>query len=368
MSVKIGDAVYDVRDFGAVGDNKTDDTGAIQAALGACVPEGGTVLLPAGYAFSSFALTINNSNTELRIEGTLVVNDDRDSWPGELDFITGKYLDDVVIDGGGVVDGNGWVWWQNRDDFRPKLVSLKEGERALLHNITFENPPNHCLELSTSWLELSHVTVTAPPSTGVPVESHNTDAVDVHGPYMYVHDVVFDTGDDNVAVHANHTLVERSYFGHGHGASIGSLCDSWLTNLTVKDVVFNATTQAARIKTRPKCAGRVWAIRYENLAMIDVETPIVIDMFYPDDGTHDVTTMKIINVTFSNITATGGIIKDDASITCDPESPCEDLVFHDLAFSEGYDTTWTCGAVKSADINDVSPPGLSDCVAHSYAD
>ena len=38
-------------------------------------------------------------------------------------------------------------------------------------------------------------------------------------------------GDDNVAVHANDTLVENSYFGSGHGASIGSLCDDWLRNV-----------------------------------------------------------------------------------------------------------------------------------------
>jgi hypothetical protein len=35
----------------------------------------------------------------------------------------------------------------------------------------------------------------------------------VHGSPFYIHNVNFTTGDDNVAGHANHTLVEDSYFG-----------------------------------------------------------------------------------------------------------------------------------------------------------
>ena len=65
---------------------------------------------------------------------------------------------------------------------------------------------------------LAGVEVFAPPSTGECEKtntcSHNTDAVDVHGQPFYIHDVNFTTGDDNVAGHANHTLVEDSYFGY----------------------------------------------------------------------------------------------------------------------------------------------------------
>ena len=130
--------------------------------------------------------------------------------------------------------------------------------RAVIHNVTFVDPPSHCLEVYANWLEISHVSVLAPESIDKDDpddESHNTDALDVHGEYMYIHHVNFTTGDDNVALHANHTLVEDSYFGTGHGASVGSCCDVWLHNLTVRNVVFNGTTAGMRIKTHPKCAG-----------------------------------------------------------------------------------------------------------------
>ena len=64
--------------------------------------------------------------------------------------------------------------------------------------------------------------------------------------------------------------VENNYFGTGHGTSIGSLCDDWITNVTVRDCVFNGTTAAVRIKTKPKCAGRVWDCTFKNLQLVDV--------------------------------------------------------------------------------------------------
>ena len=54
------------------------------------------------------------------------------------------------------------------------------------------------------------------------------------------------TGDDNIAVHANHTLLEDSYFGTGHGASIGSMCNETITNLTVRNVTFRGTSSGCR--------------------------------------------------------------------------------------------------------------------------
>ena len=76
------------------------------------------------------------------------------------------------------------------------------------------------------------------------------DAVDVHGEPFFINDVNFTTGDDNVAVHANNTLVEDIYFGTGHGASIGSLVD---------------TTAGCKIKAHPGASGRVSGVTYEDI-------------------------------------------------------------------------------------------------------
>ena len=94
---------------------------------------------------------------------------------------------------------------------------------ALIEGIKIVDPPNHCLELYGDNIEVAGARVSAPPSTGTSSPSHNTDALDVHGTPFHVHDCHFDTGDDNVAVHTSHVLVENCVFGHGHGASIGSV-------------------------------------------------------------------------------------------------------------------------------------------------
>merc|ERR1719337_316250 len=104
---------------------------------------------------------------------------------------------------------------------------------------------------------MSHVSVLNPPSdtdkvavNGTYGKSHNTDAVDVHGTPFYIQGCHFDTGDDNVAVHASHVLVEDSYFGHGHGASIGSCgSNTALENITFRNIVFDNTEAGAKIKT-----------------------------------------------------------------------------------------------------------------------
>ncbi|HEX4350415.1 MAG TPA: glycosyl hydrolase family 28-related protein, partial [Verrucomicrobiae bacterium] len=48
LSLPLGAATFNVHDFGATGDGKTFDTAAIQKALDACEPAGGTVEFPAG--------------------------------------------------------------------------------------------------------------------------------------------------------------------------------------------------------------------------------------------------------------------------------------------------------------------------------
>ena len=42
---------------------------------------------------------------------TIKASNDRDKWPAPLDFITANGLNNIGIVGGGVIDGQGEVWW-----------------------------------------------------------------------------------------------------------------------------------------------------------------------------------------------------------------------------------------------------------------
>ena len=187
--------------------------------------------------------------------------------------------------------------------FRPHLVDMSHVTHALLQGVRFVDGPNHVLELDADNAELDGIAVVAPPSTGdVPVHSHNTDAVDVHGSPFFIHHVNFSTGDDNVAVHANDTLVEDSFFGSGHGASIGSLCDSYLTNITFRRITFEGTTAGARIKSHPNCSGHVWDVLYEDLALRDHQT-IQVNQYYFGTG---LSNYLFENVIITAVNAGGG--------------------------------------------------------------
>lgn len=74
-------------------------------------------------------------------------------------------------------------------------------------------------------------------------------------------------GDDNVAIHANGTLIENCRMGTGHGVSIGSISDAYVSNVTVRSCSFENTTAGCRIKTDPGAKGAVWDVTYTNLTM-----------------------------------------------------------------------------------------------------
>jgi len=118
-------------------------------------------------------------------------------------------------------------------------------------------------------------------------------------------------------------LVEDSYFGTGHGASIGSLCDSWLTNITFRNITFQGTTAGARIKAHPACAGHVWDVTYKQLTMDRVDSVINLGQFYfaQKNQSLNKSTMRYTNITFKDITASrsgdGGAGKDAVVFDCD---------------------------------------------------
>lgn len=108
-------ATYTITEFGAVGDSRTNDAGAIQQAIDACAAAGGgTVLVPAGKVFRSGTLVLK-SNVELSVErgATLLASDDpADYQPrytdrGYLAFLAAEWSSNIAITGGGTIDGCG---------------------------------------------------------------------------------------------------------------------------------------------------------------------------------------------------------------------------------------------------------------------
>src|SRR5689334_16429955 len=99
--------IYNIKNFGAKGDGKTDDAIAIQKAIDACNRTGGTVFVPAPFTFMCGPFNLR-SNIELRVEGgaKLLANPDEKVYnksafrnnPGEgTIWIGGENLNSVTI-------------------------------------------------------------------------------------------------------------------------------------------------------------------------------------------------------------------------------------------------------------------------------
>lgn len=165
-------------DYGAKGDGQTNDTSAIQSALEAAAKAGGgTVVFPnqqaangGGSRYLSSAITVLSSNTAIEIQAgaTMVVSNNRAMWPGSLNVINSQSgLHDVALVGAGTIDGQGQVWWANRNDFRPKMLNWDHMTNVLVSGLTIQNSPNHNLEVLECHLllvpQLSESMLTLPP-------------------------------------------------------------------------------------------------------------------------------------------------------------------------------------------------------------
>lgn len=321
-------AAIDVTALGAKGDGVSDDTYFIQYAIDGC-PAGGRVIIPEGRYLVRPIKLKSNITLELKKGATLLGDPDEAhypvvparvyidgreevlaSWEGEpfdcfQSFISAYRQKNIKVVGEGVIDGNAVnsTWWatpKGRKIARPRLVFLNKCENVVFHGITGTN--------SASWnfhpffsknLKFYDISVkcpaNAPNTDGLDPES--CDRVDIIG-------CRFSVGDDCCAIKsgklymgktyktpANRHTLRNNLFRDGHGAIVlGSEMSGGVKNLSVKQCVFMHTDRGLRIKSRRGRGkdGVIDGVEFSNIKMINVATPLVINMYYycdPDGKT-----------------------------------------------------------------------------------
>ena len=148
--------VFNVKDFGAVGDGVTDDTAAIARAIQAAAGTGGTVLLEDG-VFYTGQLTLQSDMTLfIAPSATLYANMDRraynkvipsDGYNGNRQLGRGIiYFEDaknVHITGGGTIFGNGAYAYGENDpaDQRPCILYFAHSQDVVIENLNLVQSP-----------------------------------------------------------------------------------------------------------------------------------------------------------------------------------------------------------------------------------
>lgn len=325
--------IYNITNYGAVGDGVVTNTTALKAAIEAASGAGGgTVEVPAGI-FLSGPLKFT-SRINLRVNGTLRMLP-LDKYPGGTispeNFISGKDLHDIAISGSGAIDGQGSAWWpfaRTKNAKRPRMITFSSCERVLIEGLTLSNSPMFHIAISgrTTDVTVRGVTIRATASTDPVNPSHNTDACDVTAKRVLIQDCDVSVGDDNFtcAGGTSDVLITNCTYGYGHGLSIGSPTAGGISNFTVVNCTFNNTEQGIRIKSDRDRGGFLHHLSYLNLRMTNVNYPILIyasymatnrayralntvspaiAATYPSNAVVDKTPIYR-DITFSNITAT----------------------------------------------------------------
>lgn len=129
-----------IKDYGAHGDNKTDDTASIQKALDACASSKdpwNTVLFPSGFNFLSYPLAISHAeNITITIESDAILQAQpnitgwpvRSNEPEYTNFLEIGDSQNIELNGNGLINGifvctlHVYTIWNHVADLMYKLL------------------------------------------------------------------------------------------------------------------------------------------------------------------------------------------------------------------------------------------------------
>jgi polygalacturonase len=211
--------VFNIKDFGAVGDGKTDDARAIQQALDACTAAGGgRVVVPAGSTFLAGPFDLK-SHVEFYVEAgaRILANPDptvykksafRATVSEGTIWIGGENLEQVTICGGGNIDGNGLAFMgpEAEDSYdlkpfkivdpRPHVLTLVGVKHLRLRDVTFGNAAYWTIHLAgCDDVAISDLTVLNS------LQVRNSDGIDLdHSKNVRITNCYIESGDDCICL------------------------------------------------------------------------------------------------------------------------------------------------------------------------
>ncbi|OHB51048.1 MAG: hypothetical protein A2Y10_17135 [Planctomycetes bacterium GWF2_41_51] len=327
--------VFEVREYGAIGDGRTIDTDAIQKAIDECGKAGGgTVLISARTYLSRPIFLCNRVNLQIDESAKLKATDDPQDFikPGKsvdtakgssdfFPFVGGKNLNDICITGKGVIDGSGVRWWIPAEEARtkqagftsprPRMLLFEDCKNVKIIGVSLVNSPSfHLVPKRCENVLIDGVTIRCPSI------APNTDAIDPSEcRNIRISNCLIDVGDDNVALKSGkqnqrypnqacaNITVSNCTFIHGHGMSIGSETVGGVYNILVENCTFERLASGIRIKSARGKGGIVENIHYRNIIMKNVKMPISISSWYQDSPDEDDTAKPFTALTpvFRNI-------------------------------------------------------------------
>lgn len=361
-----------VIDLGARSDGLALATIFIQKAIDDAGNRGsGVVYFPPGIYLTG-TLTMRSRVTLMLDPGATILGsqDPRDypvvstRWEGaeqmaHLPLIFADKADDIALEGGGTIDGQGAPWWKMQrarqlPHPRPRMLGLHQCKGVRIDGLRLINSPAWTVHpFCCSNVSVTNTTITSP------ADSPNTDGIDPEScEDVTIANCHISVGDDCIAIKSgletNRPLVpcrrisiSNCRMESGHGAVVlGSEMSGGVGDVSVTDCVFTGTDRGFRIKTRRGRGGTVEGLRGQNVTMHNVGVPFAVNMFYKYTGAGGTSeeaqdrrhrpvnsgTPTVRNLQFSDVTAT-----DARWAACFlmglPESPVQTASFRNVSVS-----------------------------------
>ncbi|XP_023547908.1 polygalacturonase At1g48100-like isoform X2 [Cucurbita pepo subsp. pepo] len=349
------DCVFDVTDFGAVGDGCADDTAAFRAAWkAACAVESATLLVPSDRCFK-ITSTIFTGPCELglvfKVDGTLMPPDGPESWlktDSPRQWLVFYRLDQMTLTGSGTIEGNGQKWWElpckphrgpNGSTLpgpcdSPALIRFFMSTNLAVNGLRIQNSPQFhikfdgCEDVLIQKLSISS-----------PKLSPNTDGIHIQDTKgVGIYNSIISNGDDCISIGPGCTNVdiEGVTCGPGHGISIGSLgvhnSKACVSNITVRNAMIRESDNGVRIKTWQGGSGSVSDISFENIQMENVRNCIIVDQYYclTKDCLNQTSAVFVNQVLYKNIKGTYDMRNTPIHFACSDTVACTNITMSEV--------------------------------------
>ncbi|XP_023528401.1 exopolygalacturonase-like [Cucurbita pepo subsp. pepo] len=336
------ETVFNVLSFGAKPDGKKDNTQSFMKTwVAACHSKGAArVVIPGGtFLISQIVFAgpcASTSPIVVQIDATLKGDIDLSNYVSN-EWILFEKINGLIITGRGTLDGQGDAVWKYNDcGMNPtcqKLpVNLKFNgiTNVFMKGISSINSKGfHMFITNSENVRLKKLHITAPD------DSPNTDGIHLsRSNKVKISRSVISTGDDCISLGRGsmNVTINKITCGPGHGISVGSLGkyenEEDVLGVVIKNCTLIKTDNGLRIKTWPDSPpSAASGILFQDINMIDVKNPILIDQEYSCSKTNcqrPPSRVKISDVHFINVK--GSTISSVAvHLKCSKRFPCQNI-------------------------------------------
>ncbi|WOL04977.1 polygalacturonase-like [Canna indica] len=333
--------VVSVADYGAKGDGNDDSQAFQKAWKEVCASStSATLMVPNSKSYHLKPVTFEGpckANVKVVVEGAIQASNNIADWGQENPSYWIKFdgVDNLIVQGGGTINGNGKTWWQNSCKRKQSsALTFYSCNKLRVDNLRMiDSQKMHLSFERCTNVNASHISITAPE------ESPNTDGIHVtQTQNIVITDCVIQTGDDCISiVSGSKNVVARNInCGPGHGISIGSLGEgnsaAQVSGVTVDTAKLTGTTNGVRIKTWQGGRGYARDITFSNVVMQNVKNPIIIDQNYCDSDKpchQQGSAVEVSGVVYKNIKGTSAS-KVAIDFECSKSVPCHDILLQDI--------------------------------------